>query len=85
MTEPHGLVPSAYPGAAVRYFYGDRSERTGRAAGEHVTWSIPEGHDTYDAGSGAGMVIVPDDGGFVWLLHEDGQSIVPLEFVRPLA
>ncbi len=85
-------VPAAYPGARVRYRYGERSERTGRTAGEHVVWSIPEGHDTYPAGSGAEMsykviaplVIVPNDGGFVWLLHEGGQHIVPAEFVRPV-
>jgi hypothetical protein len=79
------FVPAAYPDARVRYRRGERSERTGRSAGEMVAWAIPAGHDLYDPGEGAGMVIVPDDGGFVWIMHEGGQSIVPAEFVRPVS
>ena len=79
------FVPAAYPDAKVRYRRGEHSDVTGRFAGEQVEWSIPEGHPIYDAGSGAGMVIVPNDGGFVWVMYEGGQSTVPAEFVRPVA
>ena len=67
-------------GARVRYRYGERSDKTGRFAGEQVQWAIPTGHPVYEPGSGAGMVLVPNDGGFVWL---DSGSIVPAEFCRP--
>lgn len=78
------FVPPPYPDAKVRYRRGDYSEKTGRYAGEMVEWEIPEGHDTYPAGRGAGMVTVPNDGGFVWLSYEGGSAIVPAEFVRPV-
>ena len=81
---PDDLVPAAYPDARVRYRRGEHSDKTGRFAGEQVQWHIPAGHDTYPPGSGAGEVIVPNDGGFVWIMYEGGQSIVPSEFVSPL-
>jgi hypothetical protein len=80
---PDDLVPPPYPDAKVRYRRGEFSERTGRYAGEMVEWAIPAGHDIYEPGQGAGMVTVPNDGGFVWITYEGGQSIVPAEFVRP--
>lgn len=74
------LVPAAYPDAKVRYPRGAFSERTGRFAGEAVVWCIPAGHPVYDPGEGTGEVLVPNDGGFVWLSSGD---IVPAEFVQP--
>lgn len=58
---------------------GNRSAKTGFAAGDRVAW------DTSESGiaAGTGVVTVPNDGGFVWVTSDDGTApIILAEHVR---